>query len=145
MGLSPRAPEAPVVRVRAKIKKPYNSFAKRHRAKAFTDHTFFSIVNDGTAYKTDEEKRRLEARKNRARWIHDKNFKSAFGVASKMSVRAPGGIVASGPYRGHADLAIARVDDKSRHVGRTSWRPIPDRKNYGARKLAGGSPRAPDS
>ena len=125
---------APVVRVKPKgIKKAYCSFAKRHRDKTFEDHTYFSIANDGSLYLAPHERQRLADRKSRARWIHDKNFFSNFGVASKMRLREPGGVAAHGPYHEHRDAAIRRTEDKRKHGlgGRRTWRPIADRQRVG--------------
>jgi len=130
---SPR-PAAPVVRVKPKgIKKAYCSFAKRHRDKTFEDHAYFSIANDGSLYLAPHERQRLADRKSRARWIHDKNFFSNFGVASKMRLREPGGVAAHGPYHEHRDAAIRRTEDKRKHGlgGRRTWRPIADRQRVG--------------
>ena len=127
-----------VVRVDRRPRKPYCGFKKRHRQKTFDENKYYSIVNDGSKYQTPHEVDMAARRESRARWINDKNFFSGFGVASKMPLRQPGGVVASGQYFNHKHEVIHRKDQKSKHVSDDSWKPIADRCRRGASFLVRG-------
>jgi len=116
---SPRRPL--VVRLRRKRERPYCAY------RGETHSEFFSVVNDGCAYMTPEEKQHHVARLSRERWLGNTNFLPS-DKASALPLRSPGHVAAEGPFFDNVILEkICRTEDKSKFFVTTGWRPLPDR------------------
>ncbi|KAJ1449417.1 hypothetical protein M885DRAFT_93758 [Pelagophyceae sp. CCMP2097] len=75
---------------------PYCGHAAFAKLRAAEPTAFYSIVNDGTLYRSPHEIATDEARSKRLRWVGAHNFFADFGKSRALPTRKPGGVAGSG-------------------------------------------------